>query len=379
MSVIAFWSACSLLLYVYALYPLLARFLARYLAKPVHPGAELLSVTVIVTVYNEERGIRAKLDNLMALDYPAHLTEIIVASDASTDATEELVRSCGCNRVRLLRIDGRQGKTACQNAAAVAARGDILVFTDATTRLDPQSIRRLVAPFGTPEIGCVAGRLVYLSRGASATGKGGEAYWDQEIRLRMAESALGSLVGVSGCLYAARRSSYRPIEPQLISDFVISWYMREQSLRTVLAVDAICFEDTLDRGAQELSMRVRVALRSINALIRERRFLNPGRYGLFAWQLWSHKVLRYASPFLWLVALAANAVAATDSLPYLILFAGQVALLAAGIAGFVLQSRGRASSLLWPAYYFLLTNLASLVATLRYIRGERITTWKPLR
>lgn len=379
MSAIAFWSACSLLLYVYVLYPLLARFLAGQLGKPTDLGDQLVSVTIIVTVYNEEKGIRAKLDNLVALDYPQHLTDIIVASDASTDSTEELVRSHGCSRVRLLRIDGRRGKTACQNAAAAVAEGEILVFTDATTRLDSQSIRSLVAHFGSPDVGCVAGRLIYVSSDANATGKGGEAYWDQEVRLRMAESALGSLIGVSGCLYAVRRAAYRPIDPQLISDFVVSWHVREQSLRTVLAVGAMCFESTLDRGRQELSMRIRVALRSITALVRERRFLNPRLFGLFAWQLWSHKLLRYASPFLWLVALAANAVLAVHSLTYLILLAGQVSLLVAGAMGFALQSRGRNSSLLWPAYYFLLTNVASLVAALYYVRGQRMTTWNPLR
>ncbi len=109
--------------------------------------------------------------------------------------------------------------------------------------------------------------------------------------LRGGESLLGSLIGVSGCLYAVRRSVYRPIDPDLISDFVVAMKMQEQGLRTVLAPDAICFEATLDRGSQELSMRVRVAIRSLNALVRERRFLNPLKYGRFAWQLWSHKVL----------------------------------------------------------------------------------------
>lgn len=379
MSVIVFWSVCSLLVYVYALYPLLARLMARAVGKPPHLGSQLLSVTVVVTVYNEEKGIRAKLDNLVALDYPQHLIDIIVVSDASSDSTEELVRSYPCNRVQLLRIEGRKGKTACQNAAASVAHGEILVFTDATTRLDPQAIRGLVAPFGSPDIGCVAGRLVYVSSGASATGKGGEAYWGQEVGLRVAESALGSLIGVSGCLYAVRRSAYRPIDPQLISDFIISWHIRELSLRTVLAVDAVCFEETLDRAGHELLMRIRVALRSINALILERRFLNPLRFGLFSWQLWSHKVLRYASPFLWLTALIANAVLAARSLPYFVLLAGQVSVVIAGAIGFALQSRGRSASLLWPAYYFLLTNVASLLAAFYYVRGERMTTWKPLR
>ena len=146
------------------------------------------------------------------------------------------------------------------------------------------------------------------------------------MRLRAGESLLGSLIGVSGCLYAIRRSAYRPIHPHLISDFVIAMRMREQGLRTILAPDAVCFEATLDRGREELAMRTRVAARSINALVAEWRFLNPAKYGLFAWQLWSHKVLRYATPLLWLIAIGAN-IALAGQMPYLVLLLAQFALI----------------------------------------------------
>ena len=183
---------------------------------------------------------------------------------------------------------------------------------------------------------------------------------------------------MSGCLYAVRRSAYVPIDPGLISDFVIAMRMREQGLRTVLAADAVCFEETLDRGDHELAMRVRVAVRSLNALIEERRFLNPWRYGRFAWQLWSHKALRYASPLLWLAAFGAN-VALSGTAGYGLLLIGQCALLAAGAVGFLLQARRRRLGPLAQPYYFLLTNIASLIAMLRYLRGDRMVIWKPLR
>ena len=125
-------------------------------------------------------------------------------------------------------------------------------------------------------------------------------------------------------------------------------------------------------------MRIRVAIRSLNALVRERRFLNPLRYGRFAWQLWSHKVLRYASPILWLGALAAN-FALINETPYALLFVAQCALVAAGLAGFVMQGSGFQLGILGRPYYLLLTNLASLIATLRYLGGERMVTWTPIR
>jgi cellulose synthase/poly-beta-1,6-N-acetylglucosamine synthase-like glycosyltransferase len=379
MIALLFWTACITLVYVYALFPVSIRLLARRLGVVDADSDCPRTVSIIVTAYNEEKGILAKLENLLTLDYPSELVDIIVASDASGDATDRLVQGCGSTRVQLLRIEGRQGKTACQNAAAAQARGEILVFTDATTRLDTRAVRALVGRFYSPTVGCVAGRLTYVSRTENVTGRGGEAYWNYEIKLRAAESALGSLIGVSGCLYAVRRSAYRAINPSLISDFVISMKMREQSLRTVLALDAVCYEETLNSGTHELSMRVRVAIRSINALICERKFLNPLRYGLFAWQLWSHKLLRYASPYLWLTALATNVVLAPKHPVYAALLVCQLAVILAGTLGFALQTRLAKLGILNKPYYFLLTNIASFLAALRYASGERMVTWKPLR
>jgi cellulose synthase/poly-beta-1,6-N-acetylglucosamine synthase-like glycosyltransferase len=363
---------------VYVLYPILAEILAAKFGVAPKRGSELPSVTIIVTAYNEERCIRGKLDNLASLNYPPELVDVIVASDGSSDTTETIAASYDPTRVRVLRLEGRRGKTACQNAAAAAASGEILVFTDATTHLHQETLRRLVENFADSEVGCVGGRLVYVSDVNNVTGRGGEAYWSYEVRLRVAESLLGSMIGVSGCLYAVRRSAYRPIDPELISDFVIAMNMQEQGLRAVLATDAICFEETLDRGSHELAMRVRVAIRSLNALISERRFLNPFQFGRFAWQLWSHKVLRYASPLLWIGALASNSLLVYN-LPYLVLLLGQCALISAGAIGFLLQGRHRALGLFGRPYYFLLTNIAALIATLRYLRGERMVTWQPMR
>jgi cellulose synthase/poly-beta-1,6-N-acetylglucosamine synthase-like glycosyltransferase len=373
-----FWACCGLLLYVYVLYPLAVSVLAAWLGRRVSRGSVLPTVTMIVTAYNEERCIRAKLDNLVGLNYPAELVDILVASDGSSDATEEIAASYDPRRVRVVRLGHRGGKTACQNAAAAVATGEILVFTDATTRLQSDALTHLVEAFADADVGCVGGLLVYMTEVDNMTGRELETYWSYELRLRAAESSLGSLIGVSGCLYAVRRAAYRPIHPALISDFVIAMRMREQKLRTVLAPNAVCFEATLDRGREELSMRVRVAVRSLNALIRERRFLNPLKYGCFAWQLWSHKVLRYASPLLWLGAFAANVALARDPL-YLLLLLMQLALLASGAVGFVLQDKRRDLGLFGKPYYFLLTNLASLIAALRYLQGERMVIWNPIR
>jgi cellulose synthase/poly-beta-1,6-N-acetylglucosamine synthase-like glycosyltransferase len=379
MALTVFWICCALLVYSYALYPLLVGILAKRFGIPVAADDVLRRVTIIVTAYNEADCIRAKLDNLAGLEYPSNLIQILVVSDGSTDSTEEIAANYEVRPIQVLRVDGRKGKTACQNAAALASDSEILVFTDATTRLQANAIRAMARYFGDPRVGCVGGRLEYVSDADSMTSSGGEAYWNYETRLRVGESSLGSLIGVSGCLYAVRKSAYRPIEPWLISDFAIAMKIQELGLRTVLAPDACCYETTLEDGTRELSMRVRVGVRSLNALVRERRFLNPLKYGRFAWQLWSHKALRYASPFLWIGALTAN-VALIDYHPaYLAMFIGQCTIIAAGATGFVLQHRHHNLGLLAKPYYFLLTNLASLIAALRYMRGERMVVWTPVR
>lgn len=372
------WGSIAMLAYIYAGYPFLALVLARWFPRSVAQGPDLPTVTAIVTAYNEQQHIEAKLRNILTLDYPPDRLDVIVASDASSDATDRIVGEFAATKVRLLRVEGRQGKTACQNAAVAAATGEIVLFTDATTALDDNAIRAIVRNFNDPEVGCVAGRLAYVTQGDDATGRGGTSYWGYEIALRMAESVLGSLIGVSGCLYAVRRSAYRPIEPNLISDFVIAMDMRGQALRTVLEPDALCSENTLDQPSRELSMRIRVGLRSLSALATRRRFLNPARYGVFAWQLWSHKLLRYLSPLFVALALLSNIALALQG-RYELLLALQVVAFSAGLTGFLPGRLFRHSRLIAQPYYFLLTNLASAICLLRFLRGERVVTWTPLR
>lgn len=374
-----FWLFAGILGYVYFIYPLTVRILARIFGRPVTGVAGYQpSVTVLIAAYNEQKSIAAKIANVMALHYPPELLDVVVVSDASTDRTDEIVRNYGSPRVRLQRIEGRVGKTACQNAAVVAARADIVVFTDATTHIRPDALAVMMENFADPQVGCVAGLLIYEGKGQNLTAAGGVSYWGYEVALRSAESRLGTLIGVSGCLYAVRRSAYRPISPALISDFVIAMRMREQGLRTVLDGRAFCIEETLDQAGQELSMRVRVALRSINALVSEKRFLNPFMDPLYAWQLWSHKLLRYASPYCLLFTLAACAVLVRMPLYRLALLV-ECGVIGAGIAGFAMQLGARRIGLLSKPYYFLLTNLASAIATARFLTGERMITWNPIR
>ena len=372
------WGSILVLAYIYVGYPVLVVTLGKLFRRRIAYGEGWPSITVIIAAYNEEKHITETVRTILALEYPKDRLDIIVASDASSDATDRIVANLGAPNVRLLRVEGRVGKTACQNAAAAAARGEWLVFVDATTQVERKALLAMSRNFHDPAIGCVAGRLIYVSRHGDVTGTGGTSYWGYETALRLAESSLGSLIGVSGQLYAIRRSAYRPIPHDLISDFVVAMVMRGQGLRTVLEPAAVCFEDTLDQADRELSMRVRVTLRSLVAISTQRRFLNPFCFGAFAWQLWSHKLLRYMSPVFWLLALLANIGLAAQG-AYLWLLAAQLCALAIGLLGFLPVRVFTHSRLLARPFYFLLTNLASAVSLVRFVRGEKVVTWTPLR
>src|SRR6185503_16546077 len=238
-------------------------------------------VSMIITAYNEERDLPAKLENTLALDYPRDLLEIIVASDCSNDGTDEIVRTYA-GRVRLVRQSQRLGKTAAQNLAVENALGKILLFSDATSLYQPDVVRALVRNFADPTVGTVAGRLIYVDQSQSSIGSGARSYWNYETFLKRQESLVCSLIGASGCLYAVRRSAYRELHNEACSDFIICTEMVEQGLRAVFDPEAVCFEETNRRSNKEMQMRVRVITQTFADLWRHRSMLNPFRSGFYA-------------------------------------------------------------------------------------------------
>jgi cellulose synthase/poly-beta-1,6-N-acetylglucosamine synthase-like glycosyltransferase len=365
----------------YVGYPLHLRLLARRrrVSHPQPIGTP--SVSIIVAAFNEQLHIAQKLDNLLSLTYPAEHLQIIVASDCSTDETHAIVAQYAKHGVELSMLPQRGGKTAAQNLAVTRARGEILVFTDATTEFAPETLHDLLAPFGRAEVGCVGAELEYTTQG-SVVGKGAGAYWRYEKTVKSLEAQVNSLIGVSGCLYAVRRNLYRPLDPALISDFMIAGDVYEQGSITVGARGAVSRESTNEDSEREFDMRVRVAVRSINALVTRAWLLNPLRYGFFSYQLWSHKVLRYAAPHLLLLALLC-ALMLTQLEGWRTVYGGAVAagglVLLAALCGWLAAKTGRRFPLVHVPFYFVHVNLAAFWASLLYLRGERKVTWTTIR
>jgi cellulose synthase/poly-beta-1,6-N-acetylglucosamine synthase-like glycosyltransferase len=336
------------------------------------------SVTFIIAAHNEERSIEGKLRNVLGLDYPRDRLEVIVGSDASSDGTDEIVRRWAGEGVQLLRMADRPGKTAVQNACAEKARGEVLVFTDATTVLDQASLRHLLANFADPEVGCVGARLIYQNAGNSQVGKGGVSYWGYETQIKLWESELNSLIGVSGCYYAVRAAIYQPIPPNLISDFVVALDTVRKGYRVRFEPKALCYEQTLADASEEIAMRIRVAVRTYCALWVRRTLLNPFRYGFFSFQLFAHKILRYLVGPLALVAFLSNMLL-IDSPMYLSFFVAQLVFYAAAAVGFFEYKTKGTLGLMSRPYYLIVVNYAAMVALARFLRGQTVVIWTPQR
>jgi len=281
--------------------------------------------------------------------------------------------------VRLHRQTERLGKTAAQNSAVEKAHGEIVIFSDATSHYQPDVIRTLMPNFADPTVGCVAGRLVYVDPADSRVGRGARSYWNYETFLKKHESQACSLIGASGCLYAVRKAAYVPLYHEACSDFIIATKMVEQKLRAVYEPNAVCTEETNQRSDAELKMRVRVIAQTFTDLWRHRSMLNPFRSGFYAVQLFSHKVMRYLVPFFLIALFAASTVLAPGALIYRLMFVAQFAGYACALLAWLLEKAGIRSRLLALPQYFVLANLASLIACYQFIRGERYARWEPIR
>lgn len=374
-----FWLNVALLVYVYVGYPALVWLLASVRPRrtaPPPPPAELPPVTVLIAAHNEARHIEQTVRNKLTQDYPPGRLEVIVVSDGSTDGTDALVEGIGDMRVRLVRQEPRAGKTAGLNLIAPLARGEVLVFSDANSHYQPDTVRALVTALADPAVGYVTGRMLYRAPDGSTTGEGCSAYMRYENQLRAWETRLGSIVGVDGGVDAMRRSLWQPMRPDQLPDFVAPLLVRARGHRVVYQPEARLYEDALAEASDEFRMRVRVSLRAWWALKDMAVLLNPLRYGLFAWQLWSHKVLRYLAPFFQLGALITNLALVANAGPWPALLALQGVFYGVALAGHRLRHR-RLPGPVTAAYYLCVLNLASGLAFVQFLRGKKQVIWQP--
>ncbi len=311
---ILFWTSCSLIIYSYAGYPLIPWFLSRRQrqdnsnqspedSSPAETGS-LPFVSIVIAAYREESVILERLNNLAKLDYPSDKLEILIGCDGNLDLTGELVRSYDDDRVRLVQFEQRRGKSSVLNDCVPQTKGEIIVFSDANTQMDPQCIKQLVKHFQDETIGCVCGQLI-LEDPVTCNNVDG-LYWKYENFLKSCESQLGAVLGVNGALYALRKNLYMPIPSHIINDdFMIGMQVHLAGHRLVYEDAAFAIEESAPSVQAEFQRRTRIGTGAFQSLRYLKGLLNP-KHGYIAFAFWSHKVLRWFCPIFMFIALLTN-------------------------------------------------------------------------
>ncbi len=364
--------------YAYLGYPVLvwlaARLFGREQRRPEVDERDLPAISLLFAAYNEEAEIAARIENALQLDYPADKLEIVVASDGSTDRTNEIVCRYEKFGVKLLAFEPRRGKANVLNDAIPAVSGEIVLLSDANTSMHATAAHRLAAWFQDPALGVVCGRLVLTD---PKTGRNVDGlYWKYETFLKKCESRLGALLGSNGGIYAIRKSLFQGILGNtIVDDFVIPLLARQRSgCRIVYDREAVAIEETPARISSEFHRRARIGAGGFQSIGMLAGLLNP-RHGWVSFTFMSHKILRWLCPFALLLALATNALL-VEYPAFLALFIGQLAFYALSLAAGTLPAGPRFLRYPRLGTMFTMMNAALLVGFFRWVRGEQKAAWK---
>jgi len=374
------------LLYVYLGYPLFLGIMAF-----IRPGKKIQKqdirpkVSFLISCYNEENVLRAKLDNTLAIDYPRDKFEIIVISDESTDATDDIAQEYSPFGVKLIRQPERRGKTMGLNLAMSQVQGDIIVFSDANAMYKKNAVIQLVKNFSDDTIGYVVGDAKYSDTlsSASASAKSEITYWQYELFVKKMESKIHSMVGGDGAIYAIRRELYEELLETDINDFVNPLQIILKGYRGIYEPQAICLEETSGSFHKEFGRKVRIVNRSFSGLMRTKSVLNPFKTGIFSLEIVSHKLLRWLAPIFLIAFLA--------SVLFLSVYGGDntqifrfislimTFFLLTAYVGHCFSDDPNLPAFFYYPYYFMVVNVASFIGVSRSLMGRVQATWDPPR
>jgi glycosyltransferase involved in cell wall biosynthesis len=371
-----FWISAGFLGYTLVGYPALLWIASRlwkrtHLRKCIWP-----TVSVVITAYNEGTRLKDKLLNTLALDYPREKLEIIVVSDGSEDDTDAAAESFSEFGIKLLKLAPRCGKNHAQMVARDASVGEILVFTDVSVHLEKRALQQIVSNFVDHSVGCVSSEDRVISDPQARAGEG--AYVSFEMWLRRLESQLGSVVTASGSFFAVRRDLCKEWHPDQTSDFFVALHAIEQNRRVVVDPLSLGYYGLARQSGVEFQRKVRTIVNGLHVFFTHLRLLNPVRYPVVAWQLVSHKLCRWLSPFGILGILISSIFLYNDGWMYRACLVAQVAVYAAGLVTLLLRGLLRFPALKL-ASFFVLGNAATITAWFKFCKGERYIVWQPTR
>jgi len=380
MSRILFWISTATIFYTYIGFPLLSWLRSFVCRRPHKTDGITPTVSVLIAAHNEEDSIGEKLRNMLALDYPPHQLQIIVASDGSTDRTAEILRTFDDSRIVALDLP-RSGKAAALNAGVNHCTGEILVFSDANSMFGKGALRALVSPFADDSVGGVAGDQRYSRSGSDSAADAGErGYWNFDRKMKSWQSQAGNVTSATGAIYAIRRSLFDAVPEGVTDDFATSTQVIAKGFRLVFAHDAAAYEPVSASSGVEFGRKVRIITRGLRGVLQQRTLLNPLRHGFYSVQLFSHKVLRRQMVFPLLALLITSIVLADTSPFYLVAAIGQICFYGAAMMGYVLNGTklGRKKPLSIP-FFFCMVNFACLIASFKSLTGKRVVLWEPQR
>ena len=380
-SVWIFWISVLFVLYTYGIYPILLALLARLRPRPVARRApdEAPSISVVVAVFNEAENMRRRVSDLLAQDYPAERVRIVLVSDGSTDETPEVLEQLQREeeRVEAIVLEQNRGKAVALNAGVEAAHGELIVFTDARQRFAPDVLTRLAENFADPAVGSASGELVLTDTEAGVAAQVG-LYWRYEKWIRRNESAVGSMLGATGAIYAIRRDLYQPLpEGTLLDDFLTPMRIVLRGRRALFDASAVAFDRPSLKASQEFRRKVRTLAGNFQAFASEPGMLLPWRNPTTCFQVWSHKLMRLLVPYA-LVLVLVGSIGPVGWFYRLALCAQILFYVAAGV-GWGLERAGRTIGLrsVNLAYTFVTLNLAAVGGLIHWLRGKRASNvWR---
>ena len=369
-----FWTSIGFIFYAYLGYPLFLELISLVRSRPVRKGFVSPHVSFIITAYNENKRIQQKIENTLEMDYPKDLIEIIVASDCSNDGTDEIVRSYQDKGIKLVRSPERKGKEYAQKFAIDSASGEILVFSDVATILRADAVYKIVSNFYDETVGCVSSTDRFLNAAGKTCGEG--SYVRYEMYLRTLETRVNTLVGLSGSFFAARKTVCQNWATDLQSDFNTLLNSIKMGLRGVIDPECEGFYKNISDEKREYDRKVRTVSRGISVFMRNLGLLNPIQYGMFAWQLFSHKLCRWLVPYALITVFVGNLPLVTKGPLYAGLMATQGAFYLIAISGLWVKMISN-NKILRIGTFFVLVNYSILVSWGRYFRGDRMIYWEP--